>query len=128
MNLSLFAFALILPVALPLASLAYLRPILRKVLTEICGTSERAEFWIRSATILSVFGALILVLAFGPRGDGADVMESLRWVLILTLAGAFVGIAWIARAIWRSCMVRPEAPVSLAPSASKPVVAATTSV
>lgn len=104
----MFAVAIILPSALTLAALGYLRPILRHVLVEICGTAERAEFWIRSVTILSVFGALILVLAFGPRGDGANLVESLRWILILTLAGAFAGIAWVALTIWNSLMNCPE--------------------
>ena len=108
MNATLFAAALGLPIALTLASMAYLRPILLNVLTEICGTSERAEFWIRSVTMLSLFGALMLVLAFGPRGDGRDIYESLRWILVLTLAGGFVGIAWVARTIWNSLMRCPE--------------------
>ncbi|HYD61212.1 MAG TPA: hypothetical protein VEC35_12685 [Noviherbaspirillum sp.] len=108
MNAMLFAAALGLPIAFTLASMAYLRPILLNVLTEICGTSERAEFWIRSVTMLSLFGALMLVLAFGPRGDGRDIYESLRWILVLTLGGGFVGIAWVARTIWNSLMRCPE--------------------
>lgn len=112
---AMFAVTIVMPLALTLAALGYLRPILRHVLVEICGTAERAEFWIRSITILSVFGALILVLGFGPRGDGAHLLEDLRWILILTLAGAFVGIAWVARTIWNSLMNCPETRARLFP-------------
>lgn len=108
MNTVLFIAALGLPIVLTLASMAYLRPILQNVLAEICGTAERAEFWVRSVTMLSLFGALMLVLAFGPRGNDADILESLRWILVLTLAGGFLGISWVTRTIWNSLMSRPE--------------------
>jgi hypothetical protein len=108
MNNTIFAMALGLPVLLTLSVMGYLKPILRNVLTEICGTAERAEFWIRCATILSLFGALILVLAFGPRDEDASLIASLRWVLVLTLVGGFAGVAWIARTIWNSFTKCPE--------------------
>jgi uncharacterized membrane protein YgcG len=99
---------LCLPAILTLAAMAYLRPILREVLGEICGTAERGEFWIRSATLLSLFGALLLVLAFAYGGPHADPVENLRWILFWTLAGGFVGVSWIARTIWQSLMNCPE--------------------
>lgn len=117
MTYTMFAIAIVLPLVLTLAALGYLRPILRHILIEICGTAERAEFWIRSVTILSVFGALILVLAFGPRGDGSNLLEGLRWILILTLAGAFIGVAWVARTIWNSLVKCPDTRASLFPDA-----------
>lgn len=107
MTITVFLFSLGLPIALTLASMAYLRPILRNVLAEICGTTERAEFWIRCATLLSLFGALILVLAFGA-GDQSNLIDTLRWTLVLTLAGGFAGIAWVARTIWNSLTNCPQ--------------------
>jgi hypothetical protein len=108
MSIENFIIAVGFPVVFSLAAIGYLRPILRNVLTEICGTEERGEFWIRCATLLSLFGALILVLAFGPRDGNADVIESMRWTLVLTLAGSFIGISWIARTIWNSLTKCPD--------------------
>lgn len=108
MKLSLFALSVAMPVLLILVSIGYLRPILRRVLAEICGTSERAEFWIRCATILSLFGALILVLTFGPTNENVHMVDAVRTVLLWTLAGAFFGIAWISRVIWNSLMNSPD--------------------
>ncbi|CAN5468869.1 hypothetical protein BH11PSE11_BH11PSE11_04560 [soil metagenome] len=108
MSTTIFVLGLVLPLFLTLTVMGYLRPILRNVLTEICGTEERGEFWIRCATILSLFGALILVLALGPRDQGVDMIASLRSVLVLTLVGGFVGVAWIARTIWKSLTACPE--------------------
>lgn len=107
MSIYLLTVALVMPVIVILGFMGYLRPILRKVLTEICGTLERAEFWIRCATLLSLFGALILVLTFGFFGDEKDVIGTLRWILILTLGGGFVGIAWISRTVWNSMVACP---------------------
>lgn len=108
MKLSLFILSVAMPILLILISIGYLRPILRRVLTEICGTPERAEFWIRCATILTLFGALILVLAFGPSNENVHMVDAVRTVLLWALAGAFIGIAWISRVIWNSLMHCPE--------------------
>lgn len=108
MNTTIFAFSLGLPVVLTVGVMGYLRPILRHVLTEICGTEQRAEFWIRAASVLALFGGMIVVLAFGPRDSGADLIADLRTTVMLTLLGAFVGVAWIARVIWNSLMNCPE--------------------
>jgi hypothetical protein len=123
MSIENFVIAVGFPVVFSLTAIGYLRPILRNVLTEICGTEERGEFWIRCATLLSLFGALILVLAFGPRDGNADMVESLRWTLILTLVGSFVGVSWIARTIWNSLMKCPETRARLFPVENEAVPA-----
>lgn len=113
MSAYLLAIALVMPIVVVLGFMGYLRPILLKVLTEICGTVERAEFWVRCATLLSLSGALILVLTFGVAGDGSDVIGTLRWILILTLGGGFIGIAWISRTVWNSMVACPGTPERL---------------
>lgn len=120
MKLSLFVLSIAMPILLILVSIGYLRPILRRVLTEICGTLERAEFWIRCATILSLFGALILVLAFGPTNENVHMVDAVRTVLLWTLAGAFGGIAWISRVIWNSLMNSPEIRGRILPAKDAP--------
>jgi hypothetical protein len=108
MDMTFLSISLTLPILLSLGAMGYLQNILRRVLTEICGTEDRGEFWIRCATLLSLFGAMILVLGFGPSGSGEHLVDDLRRVLTLALIGGFIGVAWISRTIWNSLMKCPE--------------------
>jgi len=45
----------------------YLRPHLRRVLVDLCGTDERARFWTVFSNILLVGAPLIIALGFRPE-------------------------------------------------------------
>ena len=48
------------------AIVAYLRPHLRRILADLCGTDERAQFWLAFATILLAGLPLIFGLGYQP--------------------------------------------------------------
>lgn len=107
MRLELFIAALVITLATVGAALVYLRGITRRVLVELCGTDTGAEFWLRAADVLALAGSLILVLAFGGAADTADVVQQLRLVLALALAGIFITVVLVASNVWRAL---PQAP------------------
>lgn len=82
------------PLAISLLPIIYLRPMLIKIISDLCGHPMRAEFWVRSAALLSALGSLILALTFGTG--------SIRSLIIICLISSFAAIGFIARAIWRS--------------------------
>lgn len=72
----------------------YLRRALVSIINDLCGHPMRAEFWVRSAALLSALGSLILALSFGT--------DSVRALVISSLFGSFMAIAFVTRTIWRS--------------------------
>ena len=50
----LLAFQLAGPVAIGLAITCYLRAVTLRLLTDVCGTRDRAEFWVRVSAVLTV--------------------------------------------------------------------------
>ena len=51
---------------------AYLRPFLRKVLSDLCGTEERAQFWTAFTNILLIGMPTILSLNYRPEARLAE--------------------------------------------------------
>jgi len=51
---------------------AYLRPFLRKILVDLCGTEDRANFWMAFTNILLVGMPLILALNYRPEASSAE--------------------------------------------------------
>jgi len=45
----------------------YLRPFLRKVLIDLCGTEERAQFWMAFSNILLIGMPVIFALSYSPE-------------------------------------------------------------
>ncbi len=110
-----FVLTLVIAVLGPLLAIGYLKPILLVVLDTLCAQplpgQAGAQFWIRSAHVLVIAGALVLALSFGAF-DGS-LLDALRRALWLAAAGSFVSIAVIARQVWapvRERLARPAAP------------------
>lgn len=108
-NPSLFAAAMLLALAGPLLALRYLRPILMRVLGQLCNASDSAaEFWMRSAYLLAASGSGILMLIWGNFSADADPVQVLRQSLLLVLGGVFLSVALIARNVWRQVLALLE--------------------
>lgn len=67
------SFLIEMTVTLIAASLivAYLRPFLRKILRDLCGTEERAQFWMAFTNILLIGMPTILSLNYRPETRNA---------------------------------------------------------
>lgn len=54
--------------------LAYLRPFLRRILVDICGTEDRAQFWTTFTNIVLLSLPLLAALGFTPPAEGDPVI------------------------------------------------------
>ncbi len=68
-------FSFILEVALTIVVstllVRYLRPFLRNVLIDLCGTEDRAQFWTVFSSILLIGLPVIFALNYRPEATGA---------------------------------------------------------
>jgi len=82
-----------------LGVVVYLNAPLRRILVELCGTSERAAFWAAFTNVCIILVPLIFALQFTPgsKGETSAVLEiaaQLKWVLAGLLA-AVVMVGWV---------------------------------
>lgn len=74
-------------VVISFAAVVYLRPHLRRILVELCGTEERAGFWTAFSNVTLVLTPLIFAMQYrpatGPETSAAlEVGTELKWALI----------------------------------------------
>jgi hypothetical protein len=81
------------PVVLALVVMRYLRGIMLRMMTDLCGTEERAEFWVRVCAVLMVLAPLVIVLmaAQNPVRCEPDDPVCLELVLRQTIVLAMIG-------------------------------------
>ena len=123
MNAQLFFISLLIALVGPVIAIAYLKPILFKVLRLICDADGGAEFWIRCAYLLAVCGTLLLMLTFGEFNANSSVIDTVRRSLWLVLAGVFVTVAIISRNVWTQVRLWLAAQAPL-PETGKPTAKA----
>jgi uncharacterized membrane protein YhaH (DUF805 family) len=95
----LFAIGLLCTLAVSGAVVGYIRQPLRRLLVELCGNAERAEFWTAFSAITIGLVPLIFALGYTPSlaAGAAAVMEvgnQLRWALIGMVASV-LALGWI---------------------------------
>lgn len=102
MKASLLLWALTLP---PLAGFfvaRYLGTTLQRLLTEMCGTAERAEIWVRLVQLFLALGptALALMRARDWRSlaDGLDTLHAMASITVNGLLIVLTVLAWV---LWR---------------------------
>ncbi len=98
---TILSFAIEVALTLVVSALAvgYLRPYLKKVLVDLCGTEDRAQFWSALSNILLIGMPLILALSYKPI---AIHVEDLFFEVLGKLGGnlggmlfAMVGVGFI---------------------------------
>lgn len=96
-----------IPLLAGLAVTFYLRNVTRKLLIDLCGTDDRASFWLRTTNILMLGAPLAMVLFFGDTNFGALPTDSalftklLRQTVNLSLIGILLAVALFSRGIWK---------------------------
>jgi hypothetical protein len=69
----------------------YLRPHLRRLLIDLCGTEQRADFWAAFSNVILVLIPCVVAMHFQPSGDirpaPFQIARQLEWALA-GLAGA----------------------------------------
>lgn len=84
-----FLIEVTLTLAVSVLIVGYLRPFLRKVLVDLCGTDDRAQFWIAFSNIMLIGMPVILALAYQPE---ANDMEGLFYEVLRKLGGNLAGL------------------------------------
>lgn len=73
-SVSIFIVGLALTVVLALIVIAYLQSHLKAILTDLCGTQERAAFWTAFSNVTLFLTPLIFALHFRPGGESTTVL------------------------------------------------------
>ena len=87
-----------------------LKPVLRQVLIETCGTNTRAEFWVMFTQLMLIISPLLIVIYFAPTTDSVPInaAEAIQDTLFRSLLGDFIALSMIGQVIWRSIKNFPE--------------------
>lgn len=87
----------------------YLRPHLHRVLAELCGTDERAQFWTVFSNILLIGSPLIIAMGFRPEtGTLEDSFFAIIGRLSGDLAGFLVALVLVGCVISFFALVAPK--------------------
>jgi hypothetical protein len=84
-----FLLQVILTLTLSALIVGYLRPFLRKILIDLCGTEERAQYWTAFSNILLIGMPMIFALNYKP---GAKNTEQLFFEVAGKLSGNLGGL------------------------------------
>lgn len=94
-----FLIELIITILASTIIVAYIRPYLRKILIDLCGTEDRANFWMAFTNILLVGMPSILALNYRPEAaDAEELFFDVAGKLSGNLGGflfALVGVGMI---------------------------------
>lgn len=83
-----FLIQVVLTLVLTAVIVSYSRPYLRKVLIDLCGTEERAQFWTAFSNVLLIGLPAILSLNYKPE---AQTMEELFFEVAGRISGTLAG-------------------------------------
>ena len=111
-NLALLFIESGLCLLISIVTIFLLRPSLRAILAEICGTEQRADFWLVWSQIMMVVSPLLLVIFFADARPGTALypMEAVKTALFRALLGIFVATGMMGRVIWWAIVQVPEVP------------------
>ncbi len=103
-TLILFVLEIGICLGISIAMILLLKPLLRNVLTDTCGTPQRAEFWVMFTQLMLIISPLLVVVFFAPTATltHLNIAHELQRALFRTLLGDFIGLSLIGRVIWKS--------------------------
>jgi hypothetical protein len=87
---------------LSIGLVAYVKASLRSLLIELCGTKERASFWLAFSNVTLVLVPLIFVLDYKPEfGPGTSLIFEMASQLKYALIGFVVALSCLALVMLR---------------------------
>ena len=103
-TLLLFIFEISLCLGISLALIYLLKPFLRDVLTDTCGTTIRADFWVMFTQLMLIISPLMVVAYFAPTSaiNQLSIVHELQQALFRILLGDFIALSAIGRVVWKS--------------------------
>jgi di/tricarboxylate transporter len=89
----------------------YIRPFLKRVLVDLCGSEERAQFWTAFSNIMLVILPTIFGLGFAPEGltfeaNFFEVVNQIKWNLL----GLVMSLLAIGAVVSFFALVAPRSP------------------
>ena len=93
-DVAVFLIGIGLTLVLSFMVVRYLKPHLHRILVDLCGTKERADFWTVFSIVMLMLIPFIAAMSYRPRsGQDASVLfelsNQIRWGLI-GLAGSVI--------------------------------------
>jgi small-conductance mechanosensitive channel len=67
-----FLIEVVITVTICISIVAYIRPFLYRTLIDLCGTEERAQFWLAFSSILLIGVPFMFSLGFRPTGESTQ--------------------------------------------------------
>lgn len=97
-----FLVGLVITIGVVFVALLYLRNPLQVILTDLCGTQERARFWTAFSNITLFLIPFVLALNHRPAGDGSqpivfaisDQIESAVTGLVVSVVILGIVLSW----------------------------------
>jgi hypothetical protein len=95
----LYMCGLLITLAASGAVVIYLRSPLEKILSELCGTPERAKFWTAFSNVTLILVPVIFAMQYQPAASvnpiiGFELADQVKWGLIGLVLSAVV-LAWV---------------------------------
>jgi hypothetical protein len=84
-----FSLEVILTIFSALLVVGYIRPHLHRILVDLCGTEERAQFWTVFSNILLIGFPALIAFTYQPE---AQTPEGLFFEMISRLSGNLIGL------------------------------------
>jgi len=96
---TVFGIGVVTTLGIALGMVGYLRRPLRKVLIELCGNEQRAEFWTVFTAVTLAIVPVIFALGWRPsaeQGAGAvfELADQMKWGLI-GMMGSVLVLGWV---------------------------------
>ena len=93
------------------AAVLYFRPYLRRILTDLCGTQERGQFWTAFSMMLLIGLPLILAMGYRPEaGMPQDLFFDIAGRMSGNLGGFLFALMGIGIFVSFFALVAPRAP------------------
>lgn len=97
----LLMLQIVLPALVGVGVSAYLRPVLKPLLVDLCGSEARADFWGRALAVgLILFPCWLTLWSIDPLACH-DLVLDLRRIFVSGTAGTLLVVALVATVIWR---------------------------
>lgn len=105
----IYLFQLAVTVGISLAVVIYFRPYLRLILVDLCGTQDRAQFWMVFSSILLVGLPLIFGMGYNPleSASGMQFYDAASQVRV-NLMGFLLALIGIGGAVSFFALVAPR--------------------
>lgn len=102
-ELVIFAVEVGISAAISLSIVRLLKPLLRDVLLEACGTGQRADFWGMFSQLMIFIAPMLIVIYFtGATKADSNIVLSIKDALFRSLLGQFIALAAIGYVIWQT--------------------------